>query len=129
LKVTDNQVLKLIRLLIVVDSYACGRACVYVCLDSPYLISRFKQFIESIFQFLNQTKFTLQQTSVVVVHLIGAFLAFAVGFVYIILQTIISFKSTDLETTGNTPFIRKFRIVLCVVDAIFLILCILLSFL
>ncbi|XP_060577473.1 DNA damage-regulated autophagy modulator protein 1-like [Ruditapes philippinarum] len=63
-----------------------------------------------------------EQTSVVVVHLIGAFLAFAVGFVYIILQTIISFKSTDLERPGNTPFIRKLRIVLCVVDAIFLIL-------
>lgn len=63
-----------------------------------------------------------QETNVLTVHLIGAFLAFAVGFVYMVLQTIISYKSQSFNIAGNTLFITKFRILLCVADVILLIM-------
>ncbi|XP_060605840.1 DNA damage-regulated autophagy modulator protein 2-like isoform X1 [Ruditapes philippinarum] len=63
-----------------------------------------------------------QETNVLTVHLIGAYLAFAVGFVYMVLQTIISYKSLSFNTAGNTLFITKFRILLCVADVILLIM-------
>ena len=60
----------------------------------------------------------------IVVHLIGAFMAFGIGFVYCVLQTIMSFKMND-EMPGNDIYIRRFRISLCIVDFILLIVCIL----
>ncbi|XP_045175772.1 DNA damage-regulated autophagy modulator protein 1-like [Mercenaria mercenaria] len=63
-----------------------------------------------------------QATNILEVHLLGAFLAFGVSFVYMILQTIISCKSVPSENDGNSPCIKGFRIVLCVVDLVVLIL-------
>ncbi|XP_045175779.2 DNA damage-regulated autophagy modulator protein 2-like isoform X1 [Mercenaria mercenaria] len=63
-----------------------------------------------------------QETNILVVHLLGAFLAFAVGFVYMILQTIISCKSVSFKIPGNSLFIRRLRIALCVADLVLLIL-------
>lgn len=74
---------------------------------------------------LYQIFVTLQETNVLTVHLIGAFLAFAVGFVYMVLQTIISHKSKTFNIVGNTLFITKLRILLCVADVILLLVCIL----
>ena len=62
----------------------------------------------------------------IVVHLIGAFMAFGIGFVYCVLQTIMSYKMND-EMPGNSVYIRRFRISLCIVDFILLIVCILSS--
>ena len=48
-----------------------------------------------------------QETSVVAVHLLGAFMAFFIGFIYCVLQTIMSYKmAAVLENPGNTSNIR-----------------------
>ena len=70
--------------------------------------------------------FFLQETSVIVVHLIGAFLAFGVGFIYCLLQTIMSYKMND-EIPGNSIYMRRIRVVLCVIICVLLIIRILLS--
>jgi len=63
-----------------------------------------------------------QETSVIAVHLLGAFMAFFVGFIYCVLQTIISYKMAGFsENPGNTTNMRRFRIGLCIIDFIFLI--------
>ncbi|XP_045176378.1 DNA damage-regulated autophagy modulator protein 2-like isoform X2 [Mercenaria mercenaria] len=64
-----------------------------------------------------------QSTNIWEVHLLGAFLAFGVGFVYMILQTIISCKSVSFKIPGNSLYIRGFRIALCVADFVLLIIC------
>ena len=64
-------------------------------------------------------------TIVNAVHLLGSILAFGVGFVYCLLQTIMSYKMND-EMPGNSLCIRRFRVVICVIDAILLIIRILL---
>ena len=56
----------------------------------------------------------------IVVHLLGAFMAFAVGFVYCVLQTVMSYKMND-EMPGNSILIRRFRVALCLIDVILLI--------
>ena len=58
------------------------------------------------------------------VHMIGAAMAFVIGFVYCVLQTIMSYKMND-EMPGNSVYIRRFRITLCLVNFILLIVCIL----
>ncbi|KAH3727651.1 DNA damage-regulated autophagy modulator protein 2-like isoform X3 [Dreissena polymorpha] len=63
-----------------------------------------------------------QETNVIGVHLLGAFMGFVVGFVYFVLQTVISYKVRDTDIPGNTPNIRKFRVLLNVIDFIFLVL-------
>ncbi|XP_053402214.1 DNA damage-regulated autophagy modulator protein 1-like isoform X1 [Mercenaria mercenaria] len=63
-----------------------------------------------------------QATNVWEVHLVGAFLAFGVGFVYMILQTIISCMSVSLNIRGNSLCIRVLRIVLCVADFVLFII-------
>ncbi|XP_045175798.2 DNA damage-regulated autophagy modulator protein 2-like isoform X4 [Mercenaria mercenaria] len=63
-----------------------------------------------------------QETNILVVHLLGAFLAFGVGFVYMILQTIISCKSVSFKIPGNSLYIRRFRIALCVADFVLLVI-------
>ncbi|XP_053402215.1 DNA damage-regulated autophagy modulator protein 2-like isoform X2 [Mercenaria mercenaria] len=65
-----------------------------------------------------------QATIVWEVHLIGAFLAFGVGFVYMILQTIFSCMSVSLDRKieGNSLCIRVFRIALCVADFVLFII-------
>ncbi|XP_052797647.1 DNA damage-regulated autophagy modulator protein 1-like isoform X2 [Mya arenaria] len=65
-----------------------------------------------------------QETNVIVVHLLGATLAFVVGFVYFVLQTIISFKvaALDFKIPGNTVNTRRVRVLLIVLDFIFLLL-------
>jgi hypothetical protein len=52
-----------------------------------------------------------------------------VGFIYMVLQTIISFKSSSIENDipGNTLYIRKLRVALCLVDICLLLLRILYS--
>ncbi|WAR01319.1 T15BA-like protein [Mya arenaria] len=63
-----------------------------------------------------------QETNVRVVHLLGASLAFVVGFVYFLLQTVISFKVKGLKISGNTDNLRRLRVLLIVLDIIFLLL-------
>ncbi|XP_060069053.1 DNA damage-regulated autophagy modulator protein 2-like [Ylistrum balloti] len=61
-----------------------------------------------------------QETNVIVVHIIGAFMAFGIGGLYCFVQTGMSFKMPELP--GATPFIKKIRVLLCVLDIIFFIL-------
>ncbi|KAL4224879.1 hypothetical protein ACF0H5_015575 [Mactra antiquata] len=62
-----------------------------------------------------------QETNIISVHLFGAFLAFGIGFVYMILQTIISYKSDDVAVPGTSLNIRRFRLILCIADVILLL--------
>lgn len=59
-----------------------------------------------------------QLTNIIAVHYIGAFLAFVVGLIYMILQTILSCMSASTGIKGNTPCIRRLRVLLCVLDTI-----------
>lgn len=69
-----------------------------------------------------------KESNVIIVHLLGAFMAFAIGFIYCVCQTVISYKIDDaVEIPGNTLFLKRFRAVLCVVDFCFLVICILLD--
>ncbi|XP_021339669.1 DNA damage-regulated autophagy modulator protein 2-like isoform X1 [Mizuhopecten yessoensis] len=61
-----------------------------------------------------------QETNVMVVHIIGAFMAFGIGALYCFIQTGMSFKMAELP--GSTPFIIKIRVLLCVLDTICFIL-------
>ncbi|XP_033752462.1 DNA damage-regulated autophagy modulator protein 2-like isoform X3 [Pecten maximus] len=61
-----------------------------------------------------------QETNVIVVHIIGAFMAFGIGALYCFVQTGMSLKMP--EVPGSTPFINKIRILLCVLDTVFFIL-------
>ncbi|KAK3594034.1 hypothetical protein CHS0354_040792 [Potamilus streckersoni] len=55
-----------------------------------------------------------QETNVLIVHLIGAFLAFGIGGIYCYIQAAMSFRMTDLP--GNCLKLRIFRVVLCFLD-------------
>ncbi|KAK7499959.1 hypothetical protein BaRGS_00008807 [Batillaria attramentaria] len=50
-----------------------------------------------------------QESNVIVVHLIGAFLAFGIGSVYLWLHTYISYKAQSLP--GHKSYLRHFRLV------------------
>ncbi|CAG0883191.1 unnamed protein product [Darwinula stevensoni] len=57
-----------------------------------------------------------QETSVFVVHMIGAFLAFGVGTAYIWLQTVLSYK---MHPVVNTLFMAHFRTALSLITTVF----------
>ncbi|XP_062583347.1 uncharacterized protein LOC134245103 [Saccostrea cucullata] len=60
-----------------------------------------------------------QDVNVVVVHLIGAFLAFVIGAIYCCLQTYLSFKLPDIQ--GSSRKLAQIRLVICVLDFIFIV--------
>nr|XP_022325134.1 DNA damage-regulated autophagy modulator protein 1-like [Crassostrea virginica] len=60
-----------------------------------------------------------QETEVLVVHLIGASLAFLLGSLYCCLQTYISFKLPDIP--GTSTCLRITRVVICVLDIAFFV--------
>ncbi|XP_069132647.1 DNA damage-regulated autophagy modulator protein 2-like isoform X2 [Argopecten irradians] len=60
-----------------------------------------------------------QETNVIAVHILGAFMAFGIGALYCFVQTGMSFKMP--EVPGSTLFINKVRILLCVLDVMFFI--------
>ena len=71
-----------------------------------------------------------QENNVRAMHLLGAFLAFVVGFIYFLLQTIISFQTAPADDIpGNTPMMRCLRVLLLIIDSVFLLLCILIYYL
>jgi hypothetical protein len=61
---------------------------------------------------------------VVVVHILGAFLAFVVGGFYCCLQTYLSFKLPDIP--GSSRGLRIARLAICVLDFTFMVVRILL---
>ncbi|XP_061183293.1 uncharacterized protein LOC133191561 [Saccostrea echinata] len=60
-----------------------------------------------------------QETNVLVVHLIGAFLAFFIGWVYCCLQTYLSYKLPEIP--GSSRNLRSARFIICVLTFIFMI--------
>ncbi|XP_048727148.2 uncharacterized protein LOC125645592 [Ostrea edulis] len=67
-----------------------------------------------------------QETNVVVVHVIGAFLAFVVGGVYCCLQTYLSFKLPQIP--GSSKNLRIARLIICILDFIFMVVLLVASF-
>ncbi|XP_052065839.1 DNA damage-regulated autophagy modulator protein 1-like isoform X2 [Mytilus californianus] len=61
-----------------------------------------------------------QETNVIVIHLIGALLAFVVGSIYCWIQTGMSFKMPDLP--GNSVIVCRIRTVISVLTFIFIIM-------
>ncbi|XP_046558590.1 DNA damage-regulated autophagy modulator protein 1-like [Haliotis rubra] len=61
-----------------------------------------------------------QETNVLPVHLLGAFLAFAGGNVYCWIQTIMTFRMRDLP--GHRDWLRHFRLILTIIHLMSLLL-------
>lgn len=61
-----------------------------------------------------------QETNVIVIHLIGALLAFVVGSVYCWIQTWMSYKMKDLP--GNSVLMRRIRVLISVLTFVFMIM-------
>lgn len=60
-----------------------------------------------------------QEDNVVIVHMIGAFLAFVFGGLYCCVQTYLSFKLPDIP--GSSRNLRLGRLVICILDFAFMI--------